>query len=125
MIEGGLYDNVNATIVSADILYKFKKMKSFRTELQHLFTKDDLKNWVSALVEMGYAPHWTVFLNDLYNYGDKSNIHYYNGGFSYTYDAHRVLISYGRQRAGLVCTGGVCRLVPASTGLNIMFTSSF
>lgn len=125
VIEGGLYDNINATVVSADILYKYAKKKSARAELQHLFTKEDKQNWVSGLLELGYAPHWTFFLQDLYNYGYKDQIHYYNGGFSYNYDSYRVLIGYGRQRAGLVCTGGVCRQVPASTGVTLTLSSSF
>lgn len=125
VIEGGLYNNIESTIFTGDVLYKFAKKKSLRFELQHLSTQEDNKNWAAFLAELGYAPNWTFFVQDLYNYGGAKKIHYYNAGFSYTYSSHRLLISYGRQRAGLICTGGVCRLVPASTGLTVTLSSSF
>jgi hypothetical protein len=125
VIEGGLHDDIDATIVTADVQYKWAKKKSVRFEAQHLSTKQDNKNWASLLAELSYAPHWTVFVTDMYNYGGAGKIHYYNAGFSYTYASHRVLLSYGRQRPGLICTGGVCRLVPAYTGLNLTLSSSF
>jgi hypothetical protein len=34
-------------------------------------------------------------------------------------------MSYGKQRAGIFCVGGVCRNVPASNGFAISITSSF
>jgi hypothetical protein len=37
----------------------------------------------------------------------------------------RFTVSYGRQRAGLFCVGGVCRFVPANNGLTLSFTQSF
>lgn len=126
VVEGGNYANIKSTILVADILYKYGSKKAIRTELQHLFTKQDKKNWMGILIEWSYAPHFSVFAIDMYNY-DISNkqIHYYNTGGSYTTGPHKILLSYGRQRAGLVCVGGVCRLVPAATGMNISFTSNF
>ena len=43
----------------------------------------------------------------------------------YTQGANRLSITYGKQRAGLFCVGGVCREVPASNGFSISLTSSF
>lgn len=125
VIEGGLYDDIESLILTADVLYKMAKKQSLRVELQHLSTQQDNKNWAALLAEYGYAPNWTFFVQDLYNYGGSRKLHYYNAGFSYNYGAHRLLVSYGRQRAGLICTGGVCRMVPAYTGLNLTLTSSF
>ncbi|HML86108.1 MAG TPA: DUF6029 family protein [Bacteroidales bacterium] len=34
-------------------------------------------------------------------------------------------MSYGRQREGLLCVGGVCRQVPAATGFTLTLTTSF
>jgi|CXWL01.1.fsa_nt_gi hypothetical protein len=126
VVEGGNYANIKSAILVADVLYKYAPKKSFRTELQHLFTRQDKKNWMGVLMEWSYAPHFSLFASDMYNYGisDKKT-HYYNTGGSYTTGPHKLLLSYGRQRAGLVCVGGVCRLVPAATGLNISFTSNF
>ena len=44
---------------------------------------------------------------------------------AYNNDANRIQVSYGRQREGVVCVGGVCRNVPAANGLTISITSSF
>lgn len=126
VVEGGLYDNVKAHITVADFLIKYAPKKSLRIEAQHLATQQDFKSWVGGLVELGLAPKWTWFIQSLYNYGnDKKKINYYTFGTSYTYNTTRLLVSYGRQRQGLVCVGGVCRLVPAATGLNVTMTTSF
>jgi hypothetical protein len=126
VVEGGNYASVKSTIAVVDILYKYAPKKAIRTELQHLFTKQDKGNWMGILAEWSYAPHFGVFASDMYNYGiSNKQIHYYNAGGSYTTGPHKLLLSYGRQRAGLVCVGGVCRLLPAATGLNISLTSNF
>ena len=65
---------------------------------------------------------------DEYNYGNPvsdKQIHYYNLSMGYSQGTNRISVRYGRQREGLLCVGGVCRYVPASTGLTITLTSSF
>src|SRR5205085_2267154 len=37
--------------------------------------------------------------------------------------AHSVLASYGAERGGLNCSGGICRVVPAFNGLRFTLTS--
>jgi len=64
----------------------------------------------------------------LYNYQNPKQdkkIHYYNVGGSYSKGINRYTVNYGRQRGGLVCTGGICRYVPESTGLSFSITTSF
>ena len=52
-------------------------------------------------------------------------LHYYQVGGSFTHNSLRVQLSYGRNRAGYVCSGGVCRFQPAYTGVNLALTLSF
>lgn len=126
VVEGGNYANVKSFITVADVLYKYKSRKAIRIEVQHLSTKQDKGSWVGTLLEWSYAPHFTLFAGDFYNYGDSNKrMHYYNAGGSYSTGPHKLLLSYGRQRAGLICVGGVCRMVPAATGLNVSFNSNF
>jgi hypothetical protein len=126
VVEGGLYDNIKANIIASDFLFKLASKKSLHLQIQHLSTIQDMKNWLGGLAELGLAPKWTWFVQSLYNYGNaKQKVNYYTFGTSYTYGTTRLLASYGRQRQGLLCVGGVCRLVPASTGLNISLTTSF
>ena len=111
-------------IFVADMLYKWTPTLSTRLELQYLLSKDDDKDWMAALAEVNFAPHWSIYVSDMYNHG-KTNVHYYNGGVSYTKSRTRIQLSYGRNRAGVVCSGGVCRNIPAYTGANLMITTSF
>jgi hypothetical protein len=111
-------------IVVADLLYKWNPMFSTRLELQYLSSNDYQGDWMAALLEVSMAPHWSVFASDMYNHGD-SKLHYYNAGLSYVYGQVRVAAGYGRYRAGFICSGGVCREIPAYTGANLTITASF
>ncbi|MBQ1200619.1 MAG: hypothetical protein IIX59_01435 [Alistipes sp.] len=113
-----------SNIFVADMLYKWTPTLSTRLELQYLLSKDDDKDWMAALAEVNFAPHWSLYVSDMYNHG-KTNLHYYNAGVSYTKSRTRIQLSYGRNRAGVVCSGGVCRNIPAYTGANLMITTSF
>lgn len=111
-------------VAVADLTWRISPKKSFRFEVQHLWTKEDQKNWAAGLVEYNVAPRWSFFVSDMFNYGD-TDLHYYNGGFSYAQSRTRVALNYGRSRAGYTCAGGVCRLIPAYTGFNLTLTTSF
>ena len=108
----------------ADLLYKWTSKFSTRLELQYLASKGYQKDWMAALLEVSFAPHWSVFASDMYNHG-SSRMHYYNAGVSYAYKWIRVAAGYGRYRAGYICSGGVCREIPAYTGANITLTATF
>ena len=113
-----------SNIFVADLLYKFTETLSTRLELQYLLTYEDQKDWMAALLEVNFAPHWSVYVSDMYNHG-STGIHYYNGGVSYTKSRTRLALGYGRYRDGYICSGGVCRTIPAYTGANLALTMSF
>ena len=122
-----------AHIFVGDVTHKFNRKTSLRFEVQYLLSGDDKSewdgmhsegDWVAGLVEFSLAPSWSIYVQDMYNIG-QSKTHYYNGGFSYTHNRTRVQLSYGRNRAGYICSGGVCRYSPAYTGVNLVLTSSF
>jgi hypothetical protein len=120
--------DVKANIGIADIQYKLTPTKTLRFELQHLSTKQDKGNWASAMVEYTIAPKWFFSISDEFNYGntdEDKRLHYYNASMGYTHHSSRIAFTWGRQREGIVCVGGVCRFVPASTGLMLTITSSF
>ena len=128
-------DNMDnqAHIFVGDVTHKFNRKMSLRFEVQYLLSGDDKSewdgmhsegDWVAGLVEFSLAPHWSFYMQDMYNLG-QSKTHYYNGGFSYTYNRTRIQLGYGRNRAGYICSGGVCRYSPAYTGVNLVLTSSF
>lgn len=131
VIEDNIYDDhnmVDANIAVLDLTYKFDRRNSLRTELQGLWTKEDDGDWMAILLEYNVSPKWFFSVQDEFNYGNPSDdmqIHYYNMSFGYTQKSNRISLRYGRQREGLLCVGGVCRYVPASTGFTLTITSSF
>ena len=129
VIEGKIGEKeVTSHIAVLEYLHKFDSKHSIRTELQHLQTKQDKNNWAMLLVEYSVSPKWIITVFDEWNYGNyKKNeqIHYYNASMVYTKGPTRIGLGYARQRAGLLCVGGVCRFVPASNGFNVTVTSRF
>jgi len=120
--------NVKANIAIVDMTWKITSKKSIRWELQGLWTTEDKGDWAAALVEYTISPHWFFTVADQFNYGNKHSnerIHYYTGSFGYTLKTTRFALTYGRQREGVVCVGGVCRQVPASSGFYVTISSSF
>jgi len=128
VIEAHDEPDVKANIFIADATYKFSSKNALKAELQHLSTKQDEGNWAQAMFEFTFAPRWFMTFIDQYNYGndDKDRrFHYPTVAVGYTQDSNRLSVSYGKQREGIICVGGVCRTVPASNGLLITLTSSF
>lgn len=126
------YENIKARMVVVDITYKYKSSGAIRFEGQGYFT-DNKKNpnagdWATAMIEWNPNGHWFIAVLDQYNYSNpesKLRLHYPLGNIGYTTGAHRISASFGKQRAGIFCVGGVCRNVPASNGVAISITSSF
>lgn len=128
VIEAHDEPDVKANIFIVDATYKFSSKNALKAELQHLSTKQDEGNWAQAMFEFTFAPRWFMTFIDQYNYGndDKDRrFHYPTVAVGYTQDSNRLSVSYGKQREGIICVGGVCRTVPASNGLLITLTSSF
>tara|TARA_B110000003_G_scaffold269426_1_gene300424 strand:- start:6795 stop:8438 length:1644 start_codon:yes stop_codon:yes gene_type:complete len=119
---------VKSNIFVSESTYKMGSGKSLRFEAQHLWSKDDRKNWVGGTLEFNLNPKVAMYVNDIFNYGNDNEakrIHYYNFGGSYTLGPQRFALNYGRQRGGLICIGGVCRFVPESTGVTANIVLSF
>ena len=134
VIKGGEGGIVNAHIGIIDMSYKIKRGRTLRWEVQHMYIKKadwyntDQGNWAMALLEYTMAPNWSFGVMDAFNYGndDKNRrIHHYIFSLTYTKNANRISLSYGKQREGIMCVGGVCRIVPASNGISVSITSNF
>lgn len=145
-------DIVNSNIFILEGQHKISKKLQLRWEAQYLQTKQDLGDWATALVELSFAPHWMVTIQDMQNFtpsfnktenyreltnegrdiesakkawDKKRNKNYYNFGVTYTYRSNRFTLAYGRTREGYNCSGGVCRWVPASKGFTITYNYKF
>lgn len=135
---------VETFIPYADILYKINRKRSVRFEAQYMLIGDDIKagakqdygDWLFGLVEVNLAPHWTFSVADMYNAtpgksspanenGDKLALHYPRVDVFYTTGPNRFSLSYIKQVEGVVCTGGICRLEPAFSGVRMTVNSTF
>ncbi|MFN8308557.1 MAG: DUF6029 family protein [Chitinophagales bacterium] len=111
----------------------------------------DFGQWVFLLAEFNIAPAWSFAVSDLWNFMPSVNSpnekNYYNDlnaksggnktGFmlsrnhypsvfvSYTLHQHRFTLSYAKNVAGIVCTGGVCRFEPAFSGIKFTVNTNF
>lgn len=129
---------IKAHVLVTDIAYKIKPRKIARVEFQHLYTEQDFGNWCSFLGEYSIGNTWFFSVLDDFNYGYigsempteikaayNQQTHYLSGTVGYNRKTTRIALSYGRRRAGVLCVGGVCRLVPATDGLTLSISSSF
>jgi hypothetical protein len=122
------YGIVYSNIAIADVTWKITAKHSLRFEVQGLWTKQDKGNWAALLIEYTIAPQWFFSVQDQWNYGNPESsqqLHYYLVSAGYNYGTSRISLSYGRQREGILCVGGVCRYVPAANGLTLTISSSF
>ena len=135
---------VKANIGFVDVTYKINKKQSLRLELQGLWENEVHKgyeyeesekkdyqkrgDWAAALLEYTISPHWSFSIADKWNYGnpvEEYRDHYFTGSVTYIHNATRIMLSGGRQSEGVGCVGGVCRTVPASSGVALTVSTSF
>lgn len=119
---------VNAYIGVTDLTWRINTSHAIRVEFQTLYTKQDQGSWMMNLIEYTYAPNWFVSFMNQFNYGHPDpakRLHYPMVAGGYNMGNHRFQLSYGRQRAGILCIGGVCRNVPAANGLTVSYIGSF
>jgi Family of unknown function (DUF6029) len=119
---------VNTNIVAAEATYKITPTRSIRVMGEHMWADYDKKNWAGATVEFNINSKFSMYVSDLYNYGNDleyAQNHYYNIGGAFRKKSTRIAMNYGRQRGGLVCVGGVCRFVPESSGVSLSLNTSF
>ena len=139
------HPDITSHIGVLDVTWRYKTGSAIRIETQGFFGSYDYKehakdangntnitnntgSWASGLIEWTPNTHWSVTVADQYNYNNplvSKRVHYYFGMIGYTNGPTRISVSYGRQRQGIFCAGGVCRFVPASSGLSISISSSF
>ena len=110
--------------------WKINRKNTLRFELQELQTRHESGNWHFGLVEWSLAPYLMFSLSDQIGHVEENDgygdiAHYYKGSVTLNYGSHRLMLSYGRTRAGFNCTGGVCRYVPANNGITINYNYNF
>lgn len=130
-------DDVMTITPFFDFLYNITRRNSIRVEGQYMSTEQDYGSWVYALVEVGIAPHWQFEASGMYNIiPNETNenipeairgnqIFYPTLGAVYSEGPNRYSLRYVKQVEGVVCSGGVCRLEPAFSGVKFEVNSTF
>lgn len=130
-------DNVMTITPFADVSYKISRKKSLRVEAQYMSTEQDYGSWIYGLAELGLAPHWQFEVSGMFNLipnTDNPNIpeairgdqiFYPTLGAVYNEGSNRYSLRYVKQVEGVVCSGGVCRLEPAFSGVKFEVGSTF
>ncbi len=114
-----------AHIYMLDLSWKIKRKTSLRSEIQYLTTAEDHHDWIYGLLELTISPHYSFAVIDEVNMGDEPDINYYSTAISYTKGSNKFILTVGRQSEGYQCAGGICRKIPAYSGVGLTILSSF
>lgn len=127
-------DVVRTVVPFTDILYKIDRKKSLRWEFQYMVTQQDFGSWLFSQLELGLAPRWIFEASVMYNTDPRrtlvgatepEKILYPTLGATYSKDGNRFQLRYVKQVEGIVCSGGICRLEPAFSGVRFNLSSQF
>ncbi len=128
------YPTVKTLTPFMELTYKLSKKTSLRVESQYLETGQDLGSFVNGIIELNHAPHWSFSVGDMVNVTPHRSpsstipseiIHYYSGFIGYTDGPTVLTVAYIKQVQGVNCTGGICRVEPAFSGVRLTLSSSF
>lgn len=115
---------VRSHIFIYDGKHKISRSLGLRTELQYLHSKQADGDWLYGMAEFSIGKHLIVSVSDQYNAGETKE-HYPMLAVAGTYSSHRLQLSYGRTRAGINCSAGVCRYMPETKGLYLSLNLAF
>jgi Family of unknown function (DUF6029) len=111
-----------------EYIRSFSDTKSLKIEAQYMNNKQDYGSWIFGLAEYSVAPKWVFTVSDMFNFDPKKTkeaLHYPTVAVVYAVDANRFSLAYVKQVEGVVCTGGICRLEPAFSGVRLAVNSNF
>jgi len=118
---------VNTITPYAEFLYRFTPRNSLKLEAQYMSTDEDFGSWIFFLAEYSVSPRWIFSASAMYNIDPTmtDKLLYPTMSVVYNTGANRFSLSYIKQVEGVVCTGGICRLEPAFSGMRFSVISNF
>jgi hypothetical protein len=130
--DPSLSDRKSSTTIGAKVQYETTPNQSILAIFEHQWMTDYArlipdKNFLNELLTLQYS------FNPLLNFGGVFDFsteyeeprHIWPEAFVSVRigESHNLIVSYGMERGGLNCTGGICRVVPAFNGMRIGLTS--
>lgn len=130
------YENVVTLTPFFEYNYKSAKNRSIRIEGQYLSTKYDQGSFSNLIVEYFPVPKLSIALGDMINikphrYDNMKGIiadqvlHYPSAFVTYTQSQTVYTFAFLKQQQGVNCSGGICRIEPAFSGIRVSVRSSF
>lgn len=117
-----------------ELSYRFNKKHSLRWETEYLSTQQDLGSFLNSILEYNVSPHYSISVSDMVNVVPvrqpgsivpKDIVHYYTIFGKYTIHTTSFTLGYIKQVEGVNCTGGICRLEPAFSGVRFTMVTNF
>lgn len=128
------YPKVETITPFMELTYKLDRKNSFRFESQYLMTEQDLGSFFHGILEWNSSPKFTIAISDMVNTAPVRDInptlanqvlHYPTVFAKYNIKTTSVTAAYVKQVEGVNCTGGICRLEPAFSGLRFTLATQF
>ena len=120
--------NVTTITPFVEFRRKLSATKSLKIETQYMATQQDYGTWLYGSMELSIAPKWSFSVSNMWNIQPKKTadaLHYPSVSVAFSQGANRLSLAYVKQVEGVVCTGGICRVEPAFSGVKLGVTSSF
>ena len=117
-----------------EFTWKYSRRKSIRFEYQLLETKQDLGSFMNAVLEWNIAPKYSFSVTNMINHKPErfkgssipnKVINYPTVFASYTHNQSVFTLAYIKQVQGVNCTGGICRVEPAFSGVRFTINTNF
>ncbi|MFB1003540.1 MAG: DUF6029 family protein, partial [Bacteroidia bacterium] len=130
----GKADEVETFTPFGELTYKINRKNSLRFESQMLLTKQDLGSFYHGIIEWNNSPKFSIAISDMINTNPvrivneslaDQVLHYPSVFVKYNIKTTSFTAAYIKQVEGVVCTGGVCRLEPAFSGLRFTLSTQF
>jgi hypothetical protein len=127
-------DLVETITPFGEVTYKINRKNSIRFESQMLITDQDLGSFYHGILEWNSSPKFTLALSNMINTNPvrivndqlaDQILHYPSVFVKYNVKTTSFTAAYIKQVEGVVCTGGICRLEPAFSGLRFTIASQF
>lgn len=130
----GKAEDVETFTPFGEITYKINRKNSLRFESQMLVTEQDLGSFYHGILEWNNSPKFSLAVSNMINTNPvrivnealaDQVLHYPSVFVKYNIKTTSFTAAYIKQVEGVVCTGGVCRLEPAFSGLRFTVATQF
>ena len=126
--------NVETLTPFFEVTYKVNRKNSIRLESQMLNTDQDLGSFYHGILEWNSSPRFSIAISDMVNTNPvrivnpslaNQVLHYPSFFAKYNVKTTSFTAAYVKQVEGINCTGGICRLEPAFSGLRFTLATQF